>query len=108
MGTATAQRQLKEARPSANRANDVFADRDGNVARRSGDEWQTRQNGQWQQDSLNRDQPGQGAADRMQAPTRTDYDRSGLNRDSAARQRGTTRQTARPQTMRRPSGGRRR
>ncbi|HSD68036.1 MAG TPA: carbohydrate-binding family V/XII [Woeseiaceae bacterium] len=105
--TATAQRQFKEARPAAERPNDVFADRDGNVARRTGDEWQTRQNGQWQQDSMSRDQLSPGAADRMQAPTSGNYDRSGLNRDSAARQRGTTRQAARPQTMRRPAGRRR-
>ena len=105
---ATAQRQLKEARPAANRQNDVYADRDGNVARRSGDEWQTRQNGQWQQDSLSRDTLSPDARDRMQAPTSGSYDRSNLNRDSAARQRGTTRQAARPQTMQRPSGGRRR
>ncbi|MCI0518559.1 MAG: carbohydrate-binding family V/XII [Woeseiaceae bacterium] len=105
---ATAQRQFKEARPAAERPNDVFADRDGNIARRTGDEWQTRQNGQWQQDSMSRDQLSPGAADRMQAPTSGNYDRSGLNRDNAARQRGTTRQAARPQSMRRPSGGRRR
>ncbi len=103
----TAQRQFKEARPAAERPNDVFADRDGNVARHSGDQWQTRQNGQWQHDSLARDQASPGAADRMQAPTSGNYDRSSLNRDNAARQRGTTRQAARPQTMR-PSGGRRR
>ncbi len=42
-----AMQNLKEARPATNRANDVFADRDGNVARNGPDQWETRENGQW-------------------------------------------------------------
>ncbi|GAB3277619.1 hypothetical protein GCM10027297_13920 [Parahaliea aestuarii] len=39
--------RLKEARPVDNRENNVFADRNGTIARRSGDTWQTRENGTW-------------------------------------------------------------
>jgi hypothetical protein len=44
---ATAERNLQAARPAANRSNDVFADPAGNVARRSGDAWEVRQDGGW-------------------------------------------------------------
>ncbi|MFK8043567.1 carbohydrate-binding family V/XII [Congregibacter sp.] len=39
--------QLKQARPATQRANNVFADRDGNVARRVDNGWETRDKGQW-------------------------------------------------------------
>jgi hypothetical protein len=54
---ATVNRDLKQARP-ANRANNVYADKSGNVARRDGDKWQTRQGGSW------KDAPASGAANR--------------------------------------------
>ena len=40
-----AQRELKQARPATNRKNDVFADKDGNIARRNNDSWESRDNG---------------------------------------------------------------
>ncbi|WOJ97173.1 carbohydrate-binding family V/XII [Congregibacter brevis] len=43
--------QLKQARPATQRANNVFADRDGNVARRVDNGWETRDKGQWNRQS---------------------------------------------------------
>lgn len=119
--TRAARESLQQARPASNRANDVFADRDGNVARNVNDQWETRENGQWSRDSVSpetRDRVS-GAAQNVTPETRErassaaqnrattqpaahDFDRSGLNRDHQARQRGASRQMARPQTMRAP------
>jgi len=107
---ATATQNLREARPATNRANDVFADRDGNVARRSGDQWQTRDNGQWRDSglstsNLNRSSSSSGYRTTDRAGTRpstSQFDRSGLNRDYSARQRGMSRQMSRPRSMRAP------
>jgi hypothetical protein len=105
---ATAQKQLREARPATNRPNDVFADRDGNVARNAGDQWQTRENGQWRQDGAAQYQVSPETRDRAQAAAQSrNIDTSSLNRDRAARQHGATRQAARPQQMHRPAGRRR-
>jgi hypothetical protein len=98
---ATAQRNLKQARPAANRANDVFADRNGNVARRTGETWQTRDNGAWRDASANR-------AQTPRASTRPQLDRSGLNRDLNARQAGARRETAARSGARSRGGARRR
>jgi hypothetical protein len=109
----TANRDLQRARPATSRENNVFADRDGNVARRVGDDWQTRENGQWTR-------PETGSAIRDRAPTMQrdgarpssglrnsqGFDRSGLDRASHSRQLGASRQMARPTAMR--GGGRRR
>ncbi len=43
---ATALSDVQQARPAANRTNDVFADSAGNVERRGNDGWQSRQNGE--------------------------------------------------------------
>jgi len=47
-----AQQSLKKARPASNRANDVYVDRNGNVARRTDQGWETRGDGGWQRDDL--------------------------------------------------------
>lgn len=47
-----AQESLKKARPASNRANDVYVDRNGNVARRTDQGWETRGDGGWQRDDL--------------------------------------------------------
>ena len=47
---STVQRDVSRARASRDRANDVFADRSGAVARRDGDRWQVRDQGQWRPD----------------------------------------------------------
>ncbi|MCJ7815982.1 MAG: hypothetical protein MUP31_08030, partial [Xanthomonadales bacterium] len=51
---ATVSRDLKQARPANNRANNVYADKSGAVARRDGDKWQTRQDGAWKQAPANK------------------------------------------------------
>jgi hypothetical protein len=109
-----ASRELQRARPATSRDNNVFADRDGNVARKVGDDWQTRGNGQW-----NRADAGASARDRAAgvdqqrarstATTRAQsFDRSSLDRASHSRQVGASRQMARPTAMRGGGGGRRR
>ena len=44
---AAVSRDFQKAKPSNTRANDVFTDRDGNVARRSDNGWETRDKGSW-------------------------------------------------------------
>lgn len=106
---ATVQRDLQKARPAADRINNVYADKSGQVARPNGDKWQTRENGQWKD-----------AADRVPAGTREQVaDRAGNvspeTRDrvsSAAQNRPSTGTTTRPgsrpstrPTTSRPSSG---
>lgn len=93
---AVARTNLKQARPAANRPNNVYADRNGNVARQVNDQWQARDAGGW---NTNRSRPSTGM-------DRSNFDRSGLDRASHARQVGASRQMSRPGNMR--SGGFRR
>jgi hypothetical protein len=109
----TATRELKRARPATSRENNVFADRDGNVARNVGNDWQTRENGQWTRPETTgaaRDRASSARQDRARPSTGTrstqSFDRSGLDRANRSRQLGASRQTARPTAMR--CGGRRR
>ena len=122
---ATAAADLRKARPTTGRANNVYADRDGNVARRTGDGWQTREGGQWSKDSIpagtvekaqaadrTRPETQDRAASTRPAPstrpsTRPDtssrnIDRSGLDRAHSARQHGASRQRTRPSGMNQP------
>ncbi len=118
---------LKEARPAANRANDVFADRDGNVSRNVQDQWETRESGQWKPDNLSaesrerataaaqdvspetRERATSAAQNRVaekppaSSASRQATNRADLNSAHSARQRGATRQMSRPQTMRAPA-----
>ncbi|MGD8439012.1 MAG: carbohydrate-binding family V/XII [Holophagae bacterium] len=48
---ATVQRDVKRARASRDRDNNVYADRSGAVARRDGDGWQVRDQGRWTPES---------------------------------------------------------
>ena len=99
----TASRELKRARPATERDNNVFADRNGNVARRVDNEWQTRDNGNWTRpESMpsTRDRP-QTSRDFDRGNLDRSFDRSGMDRANMARQRGANRQMARPNTMRR-------
>lgn len=52
--TATTKRGMQQAR-SVQRDNNVFADKSGNVARRVGDDWQVRDNGNWSSSISERD-----------------------------------------------------
>jgi len=104
--------QLERAKPVTSRENNVFADRDGNVARKVGEEWQTREKGQWERpESMgqNRDRVSNAHRDRQQASRPMSkpsmgFDRSGLDRASNARQSGASRQMARPGNMRHGGG----
>ncbi|HNP34840.1 MAG TPA: carbohydrate-binding family V/XII [Woeseiaceae bacterium] len=115
---------LTEARPTSNKANNVFADKNGNIARNVNDHWESRENGQWKPDNVSaetrdraqsavqhkttpeqRQQTQQSMPQHQQTSTRPatrpsmpDY--SGLDRANQARQRGTTMQQSRPHTMR--------
>lgn len=109
--TPRADRQL--ARPVTARDNNVFADRNGNVARHVGDnEWQGLQsNGQWsREETLNTLQSRSENLDRERLSTAgqlrqqssfqpQNYDWNGLNRASQARQMGSIRQANRPARM---------
>jgi hypothetical protein len=98
-------RDIQRARPATGRANDVFVDRNGNVARRAGDQWQTRNNGQWRDALQNRAQP----QNRTGIQARPQLDRGGLNRDLSSRRTGARREmSARSRTGRARGGIRRR
>ncbi|MGI9200123.1 MAG: carbohydrate-binding family V/XII [Woeseiaceae bacterium] len=111
---ATAQRDLKQARPASNRQNNVYADRDGNVARRSNDKWESRDNGQWKEDRSipnnasreNRDRANNAANNRSR--DRSANNRGSLDRANHSRQRGATRQASRPASTRQAPARRRR
>ena len=120
----TVKRNLKTAQMTKGRDNNVFADRNGNVARKMGDQWQVRDKGDWQTDrntneireslpkkrpetlpnrdtiqrpeSINRPQAG----NYNRPSTRPTIDRSNLNRDFQARQRGMNRAASRPMPAR--------
>ena len=108
---ATVRNDLKQARPAANRQNDVFADRDGNVARRANDKWETREGGEWKPDQRPEKLPEQRpeklpeqrpsvtpeTRDRARgAASSRDIDRSSLDRSNRARQHGAAREQRRP------------
>ena len=47
-----AHKDLKKARPAKGRANDVFVDKNGALARPDGDQWKTLKEGKWQDDQV--------------------------------------------------------
>jgi len=92
-----AQSKLKQARPATTRPNNVFADKNGNIARRNDDTWETRRNGQWQSGQTI---PAQTRDSASSAAQYRDFDRGSFNRANQSRQRGATRQLSRPSGMR--------
>ncbi|BFM22434.1 carbohydrate-binding family V/XII [Gilvimarinus japonicus] len=121
----TVKRNLKTAQLTKGRDNNVFVDKSGNVARKVGDQWQVRDKGSWQPDrsaneireslpqtrpqNINRDtiqrqepinRPQQLPGNYHRPSTRPSIDRSNLNRDFQARQRGMNRAAARPMPAR--------
>jgi hypothetical protein len=84
----TTRRNLREARPAANRPNNVAVDRSGNIARRNGNDWEVRDRGRWQSGAANR--PA------VNNPQRPAFDRADLDRSFNARQSGRTRELQRP------------
>ncbi|MCP8898089.1 carbohydrate-binding family V/XII [Gilvimarinus xylanilyticus] len=129
---AVARNQLKMARPAPQRANNVFADRNGNVARRVDDNWQVRDKGQWSanhpaaSERLSSPEVKQRASDFKQSHpdyqrpdidrqqinnyrnnrSPSNFDRSGLNRDFQSRQRGMQRSMPRGGGFHGGGGGR--
>jgi hypothetical protein len=109
------QKDLKQARASRDRTNNVYADRSGAVARREGDQWQVRDQGQWKPaDSRPATRPSVEPSTRPSSrpamqpstgpsarPSTPQINHSDLNRAHSARQMGHSRQMARPM----PSGG---
>lgn len=107
---ALARENLRNARPSKDRKNDLFADKQGQVARRNGDDWEVRQNRNWEkaadverQGQLRDSKPSTGAADKMRdfdrpqtqqvdrsrMPARPQVNHQRMNREFNARQRGS-------------------
>ncbi|MEM1080434.1 MAG: carbohydrate-binding family V/XII [Pseudomonadota bacterium] len=74
---STVQRDLQKARPATDRANNVFADRSGQVARPSADGWQTRQDGSWS-NATDRVQDRSGSRPQSR-PSTSDFNRGSLN-----------------------------
>jgi hypothetical protein len=99
---ATAKRDQKQARPAAQRQNNVFADKDGNVERRNNNQWETREGGKWQQDKS--------TASSRASTSKSSYsqNRNDLNRSYQSRQHGSSRQMSRPSTRSRSAPRRRR
>jgi len=127
---AVARENLQRARPAADRQNNVYADKSGAVARRNGNQWETREAGSWKQ-SESRDkaatrpaattpsarpstrpatQPSARPSTRpatqpsMSQFSRSSIDHGSLNRSYQARQTGRSREMSRPNR----GGGRRR
>lgn len=100
-------RQPDRATQPRTRENNIYTDRNGNVYRRNNDGWEQRTSQGWS------------SGDRSQQPTQRDRqatqntntrNRSELERQHSARQRGSQRsmQSQRSRPTQRPSGGRRR
>jgi hypothetical protein len=118
---ATVQKDLKQARAATGRANNLYVDKSGAVARRDGDKWEVRDQGKWQDASVSpptrdraaqvrnnttpeqRQQATQQIQQRPQTSTRPatrDINRPDLNRAHQARQRGTSMERSRPMPQR--------
>jgi len=112
---AQAAGQLKNTRPAAGKANNVFADKDGNIARKTQQGWEARGEKGWEKpeaegirqkaDSIDK-RPAPSAARPSPAQARQRVDSADLNRSAAARQRGATRTASRPprRSRNRPPG----
>lgn len=89
-----------KARPATSRLNNVYADKSGNVARRVGDDWESRSNGAWKSDRASANTRDTAAIRmreraRQTRPSNSRIDRSDLNRNHRARQMGISRQRSR-------------
>jgi hypothetical protein len=89
---AAVSRDLKQARP-ANRDNNIYADRSGNVARRDGDKWQTREGGSW------KDAPKADRARPDTKPSTQPSTRPAVKPDTRPSTQPSTRPATKPSTM---------
>jgi hypothetical protein len=98
---ATAKNNRQLAKNNPQRKNDLYADRNGQVARRDADQWQVRKDNQWSNVAKDKtptrdtarkpetkDIQSRTPAQRPQADHRSQFDQSSMNRDFHARQRG--------------------
>ncbi|MDP5071333.1 MAG: carbohydrate-binding family V/XII [Congregibacter sp.] len=91
--------QLKQARPATQRSNNVFADRDGNLARRVDSGWETRDKGQWSRDGVSKSAsnlPSTSTRDvsRQRDVSRSSFNRQDMDRAHRARNIGGSRERA--------------
>jgi hypothetical protein len=93
---ATAQKNLRPAKPTTGRQNDVYADKNGTVARRVGDSWETRDQGAWQPDRSPASVARPTIPQSLPARSPSSFDRGELDRAQRARQSGARRESARP------------
>ncbi|MFT4873096.1 carbohydrate-binding family V/XII [Congregibacter sp.] len=105
--------QLKQARPSTQRANNVFADREGNVARRVDDGWETRNKGQWDRGTASNKAESLGTrtsnlpssstrdVSKQRDSSRSSFNRNDFDRAHTARNMGASRERSRPARRRR-------
>jgi hypothetical protein len=110
---ATVQRNAQQAKATRGQANNVLADRDGNVARKTKDGWESREGNKWQNADRSQAQAKAKSADRSQAQAKAqsvdrsaaqakaqNVDRSTVQRDYQARQRGAQREATQRQVPR--------
>jgi hypothetical protein len=110
---ATVQRNAQQAKATRGQANNVLADRDGKVARKTPAGWETREGNKWQNadaaaakskaQNVDRSQVQAKAqnVDRSQAQARAQsVDRSTVQRDYQARERGAQREATQRQVPR--------
>jgi hypothetical protein len=98
---ATVQRNAQQAKPTRGQANNVLADRDGNVARKTKDGWESREGNKWQNADRSAAKAKAQSVDRSQAQARAqNVDRSTVQRDYQARQRGAQREATQRQVPR--------
>ncbi len=91
--SATVRNDLKRAKPSSNRQNNVYADKNGSVARRNGDSWERRDSGSWKPEQKQARPESRSATKPASRQTsRSSYDHRDLNRSYQARQSGASRQ----------------
>ncbi|MCU0251084.1 MAG: hypothetical protein MUE61_12795 [Vicinamibacterales bacterium] len=96
----------RNAAPAPGRANNVFADRDGNVARRTAEGWQPRGASGWERAvpanvrppaaPAGAPRPGTPGGNVTAGQIRQRIDSADLNRAAAARDRGNVREASRP------------
>jgi hypothetical protein len=99
---STARANMKTARSSSGRKNDLYASKNGQVARRDADQWQVRDNDRWnnvapekkpsRESIQSRDIPARDVSkpSNVSRPTsRPEFNHSSMNRDFSARSRGS-------------------
>ena len=102
----------QRAKAVPNRANNVYADKSGAVARKTNDGWETRSDGGWKADNQSSNRAASQSRDSVSQQTRTkssqthsSINQRDLNSAYSSRQRGASREASRSRSR---GGGRRR